>query len=266
MAKEITAAVLLGLAAVTAQAQAEPKDYSVALAAAKMLNPVKSQFETLDDFVVRVAVDCEAKKSPLCESVKLLNKEAFLSYSPEKESVQFLGFSTSFSLETITDPSTNKMYCTKAGSGSFKESQYRAGNAMGATTTVRKFVGNLTGIVFVADTPIPMGWASGNNRNSHMNYMDCYDKVQFLDPASTTGSQIIKVSKSDAKREGGKFIFEVIGTPVAPYIYKLEYFKTPTFTSPDEVHNKLTALVIKPTHLRFLGAVTKMVYAEFEYK
>ena len=44
MVKEITAAVLLGLAAITAQAQAEPKDYFVALAAAKMLNPVKSHF------------------------------------------------------------------------------------------------------------------------------------------------------------------------------------------------------------------------------
>ena len=212
-------------------------------------------------------MDCEAKKSPLCEPVKLINKEAFLSYSPEKESVQFLEFSTSFSLETNPDPSTTKVYCTKDGSGSFQESQYRAGNAMGATTTVRKSVGNLTGIVFVAGTPIPIGWASGNNRSPYMgSYMGCYDKVQFLDPTSTTGSQIIKVSKSDAKREGGKFIFEVVGTPASPYIYKLEYFKTPTFASPDEVHNKLTALVIKPTHLRFVGAVTKTVYAEFEYK
>jgi hypothetical protein len=78
-------------------------------------------------------------------------------------------------------------------------------------------------------------------------------------------TQGFKVSSEDAQHEHGKFVYEIYGLPVAPYILTGISGHTPTMDSPYDSDESIMALMIKPIAMRFVGSVTHKVYDTYKF-
>lgn len=148
---------------------------------------------------------------------------------------------------------------------STKQSSYSGTNGFGVQKTVSKRVLKAAALIFWSETSIPWGWAGGEEKRS-TTLLACYDEPAYWDGTKHEARQITHVSKADAKLEAGKFFEELVGLPASPYVVTALRFHLPTLDDPTDGEVDLTALLVKPIQLRFIGAVTGKVYSEFSYE